>query len=134
MSMQGEIDGVKAALEKFLKDQVDPTQSPLIALLTFKDEVTVKAFTKDLNVLLKVIKSLKAEGGGGCPEASVEALELATQHVKPGGHIWLSTDASPYSDSAEKIPNLLELLQGKNIRFSATVTGDCATAGSANEW
>jgi hypothetical protein len=62
VSMQSEIEGVKTALEKFLKDNVDPTQSPLIALLTFTDEVTVTTFTKDLNVLLKVIKSLKAEG------------------------------------------------------------------------
>jgi len=42
-----------------------------VVLITFKDEVTVKAFTKDMNVLLKVIDTLKAEGGGTCPKASM---------------------------------------------------------------
>jgi uncharacterized repeat protein (TIGR01451 family) len=129
-SMQGEIDGVKAALKKFIAT-LDPTASPLVALLVFKDDVTVKAFTKDMNVLLKAIEALKADGGGTCPEASVEAVELAAHHVKPGGQIWFTTDASPYADA--DVQAVLDLLQSKNIRFNATVTGDCTTAGSAND-
>ncbi|OQW92069.1 MAG: hypothetical protein BWK78_02775, partial [Thiotrichaceae bacterium IS1] len=53
-SMQGEIDGVKAALKQFIAT-VDASQSPTVALIVFKDVVTVKAFTKDLNALLKVV-------------------------------------------------------------------------------
>jgi hypothetical protein len=129
-SMQGEIDGVKAALKKFIAT-LDPTASPLVALLVFKDDVTVKAFTKDMNLLLKAIEALKADGGGTCPEASVEAVELAAHHVKPGGQVWFTTDASPYPDA--NVQGALDLLQSKNIRFNATVTGDCTTAGSAND-
>jgi len=129
-SMQGEIDGAKAALKKFIAT-LDSNTSPLIALIVFKDEVTVKAFTQDMNVLLKAIDSLKADGGGTCPEASVEAVEVGALHVKPGGQIWFSTDASPYADA--DVQGVLDLLQSKNIRFNATVTGDCSSGDSAND-
>lgn len=128
-SMQGEIDGVKAALKKFMAT-TDPNTAPLMTLITFKDEVSVKAFTRDLNVLLKVIDTLKAEGGGTCPEASVEALAFTVVHVKTGGQIWFSTDASPYPDA--DVQSVLDLLQSKNIRLHATVTGDCANSDSEN--
>ncbi len=129
-SMQGEIDGAKAALKKFIAT-LDSNTSPLIALIVFKDEVTVKAFTQDMTVLLKAIDSLKADGGGTCPEASVEAVEVGALHVKPGGQIWFSTDASPYPDA--DVQGVLDLLQSKNIRFNATVTGDCSNGDSAND-
>ncbi|GEM_PF-4115226 len=129
-SMQGEIDGTKAALKQFIAT-LDPASSPLMALIVFKDEVTVKAFTKDMNVLLKAVEGLKAEGGGTCPEASAEAVEVATLHVRPGGQIWFTTDASPYPDA--NVQAVLDLLQAKNIRFHATVTGDCADGNSAND-
>jgi hypothetical protein len=129
-SMQGEIDGTKAALKKFIAT-IDASQSPTVALVVFKDVATVKAFTKDLTVLLKVIDSLTAEGGGTCPEASVEALAKAARHVKAGGQIWFTTDASPYPDA--DVPGVLDLLKTLNIRFNATVTGDCGDVNSLNE-
>ncbi len=129
-SMQGEIDGVKAALKQFIAT-IDASQSPTVALIVFKDVVTVKAFTKDLNALLKVVDTLKAEGGGTCPEASVEALAKSARHVKEGGQIWFTTDASPYPDA--DIPSVLDLLKSQNIRFNATVTGDCGDVNSLNE-
>lgn len=138
-SMQGEINGTIAAL-KTLIGQLDPKNlpfssllgqsAPLMTLVVFKDEVTVKAFTKDLNVLLQAIESLKASGGGTCPEASVEALLATIPHVKAGGTIWFTTDASPYPDANLAAVN--QLLQSKHIRFNATVTGDCTAEASQN--
>lgn len=128
-SMQGEIDGAKTALKNFIAT-LDSASAPLVALIAFKDDVSVKAFTRDMTVLLKAIESLKAEGGGTCPEASVEAVEVAALHVKPGGIIWFSTDASPYPDA--EVQPVLDLMVSKNIRFNATVTGDCTSADSAN--
>jgi uncharacterized repeat protein (TIGR01451 family) len=129
-SMQGEINGVKTALKEFLT-KLDTSQGPLLALVVFKDDVMVKAATNDINTLLKAVESLKAEGGGTCPEASVEALEVAVRHVKNGGQIWFTTDASPYAEA--DLENLVNQLQSKNITLHATVTGDCAMANSANE-
>jgi len=87
--------------------------------------------TKDLTVLFKIIDTLKAEGGGTCPEASVEALAKSARHVKEGGQIWFTTDASPYPDA--KVQELLDLLKSQNIHLNATVTGDCGEVNSLNE-
>ncbi|NJO17538.1 MAG: DUF11 domain-containing protein [Thioploca sp.] len=129
-SMQGEIDGVKTALRELI-GKLEANQSPLTALVVFKDEVTIKAFTKDLSTVLKAVESLKAQGGGACPEASGEAVTIAANHVKPGGQIFFTTDASPYPDV--DIAAILALLQAKNIQFDAMVTGDCSMASSWNE-
>jgi phosphoribosylformylglycinamidine (FGAM) synthase PurS component len=124
---------VKAAVKQFLAT-IDQNTAPLIALVTFKDEVTLKAVTKDLNVLLKAIDSLKAEGGGTCPEAAVEALAFTIEHVKKGGQIWFTTDASPYADA--DIEGLAKLLLANETVLNATVTGDCSMVDSVNdeEW
>ncbi|OQW86975.1 MAG: hypothetical protein BWK78_09510 [Thiotrichaceae bacterium IS1] len=57
------------------------------------------AFTNDLPLLQTVIAGLQDEGGGLGPEASVEALNVALDHVKDHGVIFFSTDASPYDDA-----------------------------------
>jgi uncharacterized protein with von Willebrand factor type A (vWA) domain len=94
-----------------------------VALVTFKDDVRVDAYTGDLKVLLKAVKDLKVEGGGTCPEASAEALELAIKHVKEGGTILLATDAPPYDDA--NLDKLVELMKSKNIKFHAIITEGC---------
>jgi hypothetical protein len=108
-----------------------PNQSPLMALITFGDEVKVTAFTRDLAVLRGAIEDLTANGGGTCPEASVEALLVALRHTEEGGDMLFSTDASPYPDAdVEKVVNLLK---AKNISFNAMITGDCTMKDSWNE-
>lgn len=129
-SMQGEIDSTVKALTDFIAT-IKPEESPLVALITFKDEATVRFFGRDLNLLLQTVKGLKASGGGMCPEASVEALNAAAPHVKQGGNILFFTDASPYDDAA--VETLTELLRSKAIRLNAIITGDCTDRNSWNE-
>lgn len=129
-SMQQEINGVIAAIKKFVAE-MDTSQSPTMALIEFKDDVTVKAFTQDPKVLLKVAEGLKASGGGLCPEASAEALAVAVKHLKDGGVIMFSTDASPYDDA--DLAGLANLIGSKNMKFHAFVTGDCTQKDSWNE-
>ena len=129
-SMQEEINGVKKALRKFIAENEDGS-SPLMALITFKDEVKVKAFTRDMDVLESAINALKAEGGGTCQEASVEAINVAATHTKNGGVILFSTDASPYDDA--DVGATVERLRNKGIRFNALITGDCSMEESWNE-
>ena len=129
-SMQQEIDGVITAVKKFIA-KIDPQQTLSMALVTFKDEVKVEAFTQDPQILLKSLDKLKASGGGMCPEASVEALEVAIKHLKEGGSLFFSTDASPYEDA--DVANLIQLIESKNIKFHAIVTGDCSNRDSWNE-
>jgi Mg-chelatase subunit ChlD len=80
-SMQEEMLGTQEALIAFVK-QRDATQFPLSALIVFRDEVTVTAVTKDMNMLIDAIEDMEVSGGGMCPEASAEALEVAIRHVK----------------------------------------------------
>jgi uncharacterized repeat protein (TIGR01451 family) len=129
-SMQQEINGVIAAIKKFITE-MDTSQSPTMALIEFKDNVTVKAFTQDPKVLLKVAEGLKASGGGLCPEASAEAVAVAVKHLKDGGVIMFSTDASPYDDA--DLAGLANLIGSKNMKFHAFVTGDCTQKDSWNE-
>ncbi|HIE01975.1 MAG TPA: VWA domain-containing protein [Thiotrichaceae bacterium] len=128
-SMQEEINSVIKALKTFIAE-IDTNTSPSMALVTFKDDVTVKAFTRDLNLLREAISDIKASGGGTCPEASVEALEIAIPHTKQGGFILFATDASPYDDA--NVENVIEQLRRKGIRFNALITGDCSIDSSWN--
>jgi len=79
--MQGEINSIIRAMKDSIAE-IDPNTAPLIALVTFKDDVKVKAFTNDLSLLLNAVEDIEASGGGECPEASVEALQKAIPHVK----------------------------------------------------
>ncbi|HID98890.1 MAG TPA: DUF11 domain-containing protein [Thiotrichaceae bacterium] len=128
-SMQEEINGVIKALTAFT-NQIDPSKAPLMALLTFGDEVKMAAFTRDLSVLRGAIEDLTASGGGLCPEASIEALSVAIPHTKAGGDILLITDASPYPDA--DVEKVMRLLRSKGIRFNPMVTGDCSMQKSWN--
>jgi len=95
--MQPEMNGTKNAVNNFIEALKAQSQdSPLTALVVFRDEVTLKAVTTDLSLVEKAINDMEASGGGTCPEASVEALDVATTHVKKGGTIFFVTDASPY--------------------------------------
>ena len=129
-SMQGEINAIIKAMKDFIA-KIDPSQAPLIALVTFKDDVKIKAFTTDLNLLRNTIADIKASGGGECPEASVEALQKAIPHVKEGGFILFATDASPYKDA--DVDTVTQQLRDKGIRFNAMITGDCTMEESWNQ-
>jgi hypothetical protein len=96
-----------------------------------KRSFDVLAFTKDLPLLQTVIAGLKAEGGGLCPEASVEALNVALDQVKDNGVIFFSTDASPYDDA--DMAALAARLKTQQVKFNAVVSGDCGDEESWNE-
>jgi hypothetical protein len=129
-SMQEEINGVINALQQFIA-RMDSNSTPLSALVVFKDNVNIDAFTTNMEMLQQAIERLKASGGDDCSEASVEALNLAIPHVKKGGDILFATDASPYADA--DVEMVVNLLRDKGIRFNAMITGDCSDQSSWNE-
>jgi hypothetical protein len=127
-SMQEEMNGVKKALKKFAAE-FDAKQFPLTALVVFRDDVTFKIVTTDVNLLASEIGKMKANEGGTCPEASFEALNVAFAHIKNGGTIYIVTDAAPYPDS--DITGAIKSLRDKAIRVHAMITGDCS---NENDW
>jgi Mg-chelatase subunit ChlD len=123
-SMDEEINAVIKAIEKFIQEQVGKGGAmPKVILVEFKDNVTFRTFTDDMDKLLKEVRSLTAEGGGLCPEASAEAFELAIDHTKAGGIIMLITDASPYPDT--DMAALLQRAKDKGINLKYIPSGDC---------
>jgi uncharacterized repeat protein (TIGR01451 family) len=126
-SMQQEMNGTKKKVKEFLAGLV---QSRLTALVVFRDEVTVKAVTTDMNLVANAIDKMEASGGGTCPEVSVEALDVAITHVKKNGTILFVTDASPYEDA--DVIGISERIKAKEIIFSAIITGDCSNRESWN--
>jgi len=130
-SMQGEMNGTKNAVKKFIAGLKAQSQdSPLTALVVFRDEVMVKAVTTDLSLVETAINKMEASGGGTCPEASAEALSITITHVKEGGTIIFVTDASPYEDA--DIAGIVERMGTKGIIFNAIITGDCTNKDSWN--
>jgi len=130
-SMEKEMDGTKSAVNNFIKGLKAQNQdSPLTALVVFRDEVMVKAVTTDLSLVETAISKMEASGGGTCPEASVEALDVAITHVKEGGTIFFVTDASPYEDA--DVAGIMERMGTKGIIFNAIITGDCTNKDSWN--
>jgi uncharacterized repeat protein (TIGR01451 family) len=130
-SMENEINGIIEAIKAFIQENVEPGTSPFLALVTFKDTVKVKAATTDLNMFLAAVEDVKVSGGGACPEASSEALEVAITHLRDGGVILLATDASPYQDA--DLEKLSEMIKNKAMKFVPIITGDCGMSGSWND-
>jgi hypothetical protein len=129
-SMQMELDGTIAAVKELLANL--PTNQKLtMALVEFKDDVKVKAFTQDPQILINALEQLVVEGGGMCPEASAEALTIGLRHISNGGTILLITDASPYPDA--DLTGMADLIKQKSVRFNALISGDCAASDSMNE-
>ncbi len=126
-SMGEEIESVKAALQDYinlvddtLPEGVDP---PSITVITFKDDVTVRITSTDLDQIRNVISGLFASGGGDCPEASAEAMVVAADIVGAGGTILLATDASTHPGT--DVSGVIAKLRAKGVTFNVILSGDC---------
>ncbi len=122
-SMQEEKAAVIRGLNAFIDKQVELGVSPMVALIEFKDKVSLVYAGDDMQALKAKVESLQIEGGGMCPEASAEALDLALEHIKDNGTIIFSTDASPYPRT--DINALIEGFNEKEVTFIPLVSGDC---------
>jgi uncharacterized repeat protein (TIGR01451 family) len=125
-SMNEEVNGVIKALQSFLKAQMNAKVAPVVSVIEFKDNVTLRAFTRNLQQVIDVVQQFEVGEGGLCQEASAEALDLAITHTVPGGTIVLVTDASPYEGS--DVNALARRLKEKRIKFNTLISGDCTTS------
>jgi len=118
-SMRKFWNALKIAITQFIDAQIANKQSPTIALIDFKDDVTLRYFGSDMQALKKKIENLDISGGGLCPEASVEALDLAFRHIKQKGMIALITDAPPYPEiDVESLQeSLIQRINEKEVNF-----------------
>lgn len=118
-SMSQEIAGVRDGLAALI-DEVPPGRFQLV---TFKDDVTLRAPTTDLNALRTDVAGLFASGGGDCPEASADALVAVEPYLRDGGRIFLFTDAS--SRPGTSLEDAIATLRERSIRVDVLLSGDC---------
>ncbi len=119
---------MKTAIQQFIQ-QASATPGLTFALIEFKDGVRLKAFTPNANQLLAIVDKLEVKGGGMCPEASAEALDIAVDYAKKKGQILLITDASPYENA--DVLALYDKIEVKEVQFTSIVSGDCSDGETA---
>ncbi|HYG77271.1 MAG TPA: vWA domain-containing protein, partial [Planctomycetota bacterium] len=123
-SMQPEIGSVRDGLLAFLKRFDPASTTTTFQLITFKDNVSTNAATKDLSVIQSQVAALSADGGDDVPEASVEALwQVSRQAVgTTGGRptVFLATDAPPHKFLS--IIVTVALLRTAGVRVNTLLT------------
>ncbi len=123
-SMAEEIGGVRDALIQFIAGLEASEEEALILVVTFKDGVSTRIASSDLDAVLAVVSSLTADGGGDCPEASVEALNVVAQTIAPGGRILFATDADPHAGL--DIPSTIATLRAQGLSVDVLLSGSCS--------
>ena len=125
-SMGEEIAGVRNALQNFI-NAVEAglgagIPAPTFALITFKDSVTTRTITNNLDALRTAVAALTATGGGDTPEFSAHALARAADIVSPGGTILLATDAPP--QPGVDIPAVIAKLRANMVTLNTILSAD----------
>ncbi|MDM8568299.1 VWA domain-containing protein, partial [Thiotrichales bacterium HSG1] len=131
-SMNQEVNSVIKNLQTVIEKYMSSNQRPLINIIEFKDNVKLRAFTTNLQQVLDTIQNFKVAEGGLCQEASAEALEMAINHTKSKGKIFLITDASPYDDADLSVSK--KRIRAKGITFIPFISGDCITSSAKTSW
>lgn len=122
-SMYDDLEGVKSALTLFISFLDALGADVQINLITFKDNVSSRIVSNDLPAVQAVVNTLFPSGGGDCPEASVQALNLAAKNLRRGGIAMLATDASGHSGL--NIANTIAALRAKGIQVNVLLSGSC---------
>jgi hypothetical protein len=124
-SMYDDIASVKSLISRQLDLLTASDESPVLNLITFKDDVTDRGRSCDLNLFRSQIQSLFASGGGDCPEASMSALLRGISKVGYGGQAILATDASARDYGLG--PAVYAAASNKSVKIDAILTGDCVS-------
>lgn len=131
-SMGEEIAGVRNSLQTYIGEveaRLAPgAKPPTIQLVTFKDNVSTRVTSNDLVTVRTAVGSLFASGGGDCPEAGAQALQVAVDNIAPGGTILFATDAS--SQPGIDIGALISRARAKGATVNTLLSGDCSGISS----
>jgi hypothetical protein len=128
-SMSEEISGVINALQQFLRDNAD--LNPTIQLITFKDSVTERLISNDIDALISSLGNIYASGGGDCPEWSIQAIDRALDTIATNGTIIFATDASSKPGGSVTLASLKRKAADKNVSIYSILTGSCPSERTA---
>ncbi|HEY0680206.1 MAG TPA: T9SS type A sorting domain-containing protein [Chitinophagaceae bacterium] len=130
-SMGEEISGVRNFLTAVLAGFSAADCGKVFQLVTYKDNVTVRPPTTDLNVIRTQVAALFASGGGDCPEASMQAFDAIYNTIKNSGRIFHATDASPHSGTGVLRSIIVAALQLRGVKIDNIVSGDCVSSSGS---
>ncbi len=123
-SMFEEIASVREALTRII-NSIDPDAGTVFQLVTFKDNVSVNAPTRDIATILAQVSALRASGGFDCPEAAQLGLQAVKDEViRAKGTVFIATDADP-SDGA-LLSSLTEELKAGGVTVSTILSSACS--------
>ena len=126
-SMGNEIGAVKQVLTNEINALKAVTTKPFpnTAIISFKDNVTIRTISRDPVVLQATVNTIFAGGGSDCPEWSNDALLTAGRLLRNGGKAMLFTDADSHP-SGPTAAAVSSLYTSKSLRMSVLLSGTCS--------
>ena len=128
-SMSNEIGAVRSGLLRFidsLRASLEEGEAaPLMQLITFKDNVTQRITTNNLDEMYAAVSGLYASGGGDWPEYSNHAIAQAVKNIGTNGTILFATDAE--SHAGVNMNNVLAEARSKGVRINSIISGSVSS-------
>lgn len=128
-SMSNEIGAVRSGLLRFidsLRASLEEGEAaPLMQLITFKDNVTHRITTSNLDEMYAAVSGLRATGGGDTPEYSNHAIAQAVRNIGTNGTILFATDAE--SHAGVNMNNVLAEARSKGVRINSIISGSVSS-------
>ncbi len=124
-SMEDEINAVRDILSSFVGVlEALSRQFPTVAIVTFKDGVTLRGISNDPARLRGIIDALYADSGDDCPESANAALLAAGKLLRNDGVAILFTDADsrPNGPTADTVSNYY---RSKSLSLSVLLSATC---------
>lgn len=125
-SMGGIIASVKDQVNAIIDARNNaPQQATQFVLAPFNDpDVPAALVTADPAVFKAALAGLTANGGGDCPELSMQGLFNAVSAADKGAQVYLFTDAS--AKDAELMYSILDLASAKRSKIFTPLFGRCS--------
>lgn len=129
-SMSDEIAAVRTGLDAYITNVESHIATsgqpfPSVAIVTFKDGVTLRQISDNPATLRGIVSGLTASGGGDCPESSNAAMLEAGRILRPTGTSILYTDADSRPDGPTR-EAVIEYYRSQSKTQSVLLSATCS--------